>query len=129
MSSPPYHVRIEPDHLRDIQDHTIAMGNSLTRDTANIKFREQLRRTSSHSESAARAVTARIDVIMNEATPLIGTIPGTAASRNTSHSTLWHVLLDRKHTPGRHDERLAVRWLARLWHIAKISLYSSRCPI
>ncbi len=99
------------------------MGNSLTRDTANIKFREQLRRTSSHSESASRAVIARIDGIMNETTPLI---PGTAASRNTHHSPLWHVLLDRKHTPGRHDERLAVRWLAKIWHITKISLYSSR---
>ncbi len=101
------------------------MGGVLTKDTANIKFREQLRRTTTEVASIAHDIAAPLAPDMDERTPLVGVLPGTAASRSTSHGTLWHVLLDRKHTPGTNSEKLAIKWLAKLWHVTKVSLYSS----
>ncbi|KAH8896998.1 Calcium/proton exchanger [Thozetella sp. PMI_491] len=62
---------------------------------------------------------------MDETSPLLGYLPGTRASRAVEHGTAWRVFFDRKHTPGTDSDRLAVRWLAYVWHVLKTTLYSS----
>lgn len=69
----------------------------------------------------------------NERTPLLngegassnGT-PNHIQSSSNERSAAFRFFFDSKHTPGTHSENIAVRTLAYSWHVAKVTLLSSK---
>jgi Ca2+:H+ antiporter len=47
-------------------------------------------------------------------------------SSSNERSAAFRFFFDSKHTPGTHSENIAVRTLAYSWHVAKVTLLSSK---
>lgn len=88
--------------------------------TANVSFHEQVRRTLSATNgnsSSRNDMGDDMPGLVVETSPLLG--------QERRRNALYHVLLDRKHTPGMESPRPVVKWSACGWHNAKITILSS----
>ncbi|KAK3692633.1 Sodium/calcium exchanger protein-domain-containing protein [Podospora appendiculata] len=105
------------------------MGSGLTPSstTVQVNFRDELRRIGSltYQKTMDYTTTGRPNGhAASESSPLLGA-DGSALPASPAHGHVWHFFLDPTTTPGIDNHNPFVKFPARVWNVAKITLLSS----
>lgn len=93
-------------------------------ETANPTFRESVRRTWTNGTGGDSAADNAATEGATEGTPLLN--GGTGHQNGQHRGKAFRILFNTEDTPGRHSSNIAVRVLAQIWHVTKITLLSSK---